>query len=295
MRRIYLDHSATTPVHPDVAALAVEYMTDKFGNPSSVHAFGREARKAVERARQQLAELINCQSREIIFTSGGTEADNLAIKGVANACRQKGNHIITSQVEHHAVLHVCEYLARRGFEVTYLPVDEHGMVRLSDVEAAITDRTILISIMMVNNEVGAIQPVTEIGTLARQRGIYFHTDAVQAVGNIPVDVQEMNIDLLSLSGHKFYAPKGVGALYVRKGVRIEQQQHGGGHERNLRSGTENVPAIAALGLAAEIARNELPERMRHNIELRDRLIDGIIERIPYVRLNGHRQLRSPNN
>lgn len=295
MKRIYFDHSATTPVDTQVATLMVEYMTEKFGNPSSVHAFGRESRKAVDEARENMAALLGANANEIYFTSGGTEGDNLALKGVAYANRKKGNHIITSSIEHHAILHTCEQLEKEGFTVTYLPVDEHGMVRLDDIKQAITDKTILISIMLANNEVGTIQPVKEIGSLAREKGIYFHTDAVQAVGSIPIDVKDMNIDLLSLSGHKFHGPKGAGALYIRRGVRIEAIQHGGGHERNMRAGTENVPGIVGLGKAAEIAKNEMEKKIAHITSLRDKLINGIMEKIPHTKLNGHPTERLPGN
>jgi cysteine desulfurase len=296
MRRIYMDHSATTPVDKEVAALAFEYMTDKFGNASSIHSFGREARKAVDEARRQLASLLGAEANEIFFTSGGTESDNLAIKGVAFANRKKGNHIITSAIEHHAVLHTCEYLEKyHGFTITYLPVDEYGMVRLEDLKAAITDKTILITIMLANNEVGTIQPVEEIGKLAREKGIYFHTDAVQAVGNYPIDVKDMNIDLLSLSGHKFHAPKGVGALYIRRGVRIEAVQHGGGHERNMRAGTENVPGIVGLGKAAELAQRDMAKKTAYLAKLRDRIISEVMAKIPHVKLNGHPTERLPGN
>ncbi len=295
MRRIYFDHSATTPVDREVAAAALEYMTEKFGNASSIHAFGREARKAVEEAREKVAALIGATAKEIFFTSGGTEGDNLAIKGVAFANRKKGNHIITSAIEHHAVLHTCEYLEKHGYTVTYLPVDEYGMVRVEDVKNAITDKTILITIMLANNEVGTVQPVAEIGRIAREKGVYFHTDAVQAVGNYPIDVQAMNIDLLTMSGHKFHAPKGIGALYVRRGVRIESVQHGGGHERNLRAGTENVPGIVGLGKAAEIARRDMDKKVAHLSKLRDRIIGEVMAKIPHVKLNGHPTVRLPGN
>ena len=295
MKRIYFDHSATTPVEREVAESMLEYMTEKYGNPSSVHSFGRETRKAIEEAREKVAALINAAPNEIIFTSGGTEGDNLAIKGVAYGNRKKGNHIITTAIEHHAVLHTCEYLEKQGFSVTYLPVDEHAMISLDDLKNAITDKTILISIMFANNEVGTIQPVKEIGQLAKEKGIYFHTDAVQAVGNCPIDVKELNIDLLTMSGHKFHASKGVGALYVRRGVKIEEIQHGGGHERNLRAGTENVPGIVGLGKAAEIALRDMDKKVVHIKGLRDKIIAGISEKIPHIRLNGHPEQRMPGN
>lgn len=295
MKRIYFDHSATTPVDKEVAALVLEYMTDKFGNASSVHSFGRETRKAVDESREKVAALINAAPNEIFFTSGGTESDNLALKGVAYANRKKGNHIITSSIEHHAISHSCEQLEKEGFTTTYLPVDEYGMINLDDLRAAITDQTILISIMFANNEVGTIQPIKEIGEIAREKGIYFHTDAVQAVGNIPIDVKEMKIDLLTMSGHKFHAPKGTGALYIRRGVRVTAIQHGGGHERNMRAGTENVPGIVGLGKAAEIAKNEMDKKIAHLTALRDKLISGVMEKIPYTKLNGHPTQRMPGN
>ncbi|MCX7780566.1 MAG: cysteine desulfurase NifS [Negativicutes bacterium] len=295
MKRIYFDHSATTPIDRRVAEVVLEHMTEKFGNASSIHSFGREARKAIDEAREKVAALLNAESNEIFFTSGGTEGDNLALKGVAYANRKKGTHIITSAIEHHAVLHTCEYLEKQGFTVTYLPVDEYGMVRVEDVAKAITDKTILISVMFANNEVGTIQPIKEIGKLAREKGVYFHTDAVQAVGNYPIDVKDMNIDLLTLAGHKFHGPKGVGALYIRRGVRVEAIQHGGGHERNMRAGTENVPGIVGLGKAAEIAQSELNSKMAHISALRDRIIGEVMAKIPHTKLNGHPTQRLPGN
>jgi cysteine desulfurase len=295
MKRIYFDHSATTPVDREVAELMMEYMTEKYGNPSSVHSFGRETRKAIEEAREKVATLINATPNELFFTSGGTEGDNLAIKGVAYANRKKGNHIITTAIEHHAVLHTCEYLEKQGFSVTYLPVDEHAMVRMEDLKNAITDKTILISVMFANNEVGTIQPIKEIGQLAKEKGIYFHTDAVQAVGNCPIDVKELNIDLLTLTGHKFYASKGVGALYIRRGVKVEEIQHGGGHERNMRAGTENVPGIVGLGKAAEVAMRDMDKKVAYIKGLRDKIIAGITEKVPHIKLNGHPEMRMPGN
>lgn len=295
MKRVYFDHSATTPVDSEVAQIMLEYMTEKFGNPSSIHSFGREVRKAIDGARENVASLIGANANEIFFTSGGTEADNLALKGVAYANRKKGNHIITTSIEHHAVLHACEALEKQGFSITYLPVDENAMVHIEDVKKAITDKTIMISVMFANNEVGTIQPIKEIGQLAKEKGILFHTDAVQAVGSCPINVKELNIDLLSLSGHKFYGPKGIGALYIRKGVRIEAIQHGGAQERNIRPGTENVPGIIGLGKAAELAKRDLEERISHISKLRDSLIAGIQERITDIKLNGHPTLRTPGN
>jgi len=295
MKRIYFDHSATTPVDSEVAALMLEYMTEKFGNASSIHSFGREARKAVDQAREHVAALLGATANEIFFTSGGTESDNLAIMGVAFANRKKGNHIITSAIEHHAVLHTCEYLKKHGFEITYLPVDEYGIVKLDDLKNAITDKTILISVMYANNEVGSIQPIKEIGAIAKEKGIYFHTDAVQAVGSVPIDVKAENIDLLSLAGHKFHAPKGVGALYIRRGVRVQAIQHGGGHERNMRAGTENVPGIVALGKACEIASRDMDKKIAYLSRLRDRIISEVTAKIPHIKLNGHPTKRLPGS
>ncbi|MHC1746062.1 MAG: cysteine desulfurase NifS [Negativicutes bacterium] len=295
MKRVYFDNSATTQTHEEVAKIMVEYMTEKYGNPSSIHSFGREAHKAVEEARAQVATLLGANPNEIFFTSGGTEADNLAIKGVALANRKKGNHIITTAIEHHAVLHSCEFLEKEGFVVTYLPVDENAMVSLEDVKKAITDQTILISVMYANNEVGTMQPIREIGQLAKEKGIYFHTDAVQAVGSYPVNVNDDHIDLLSLSGHKFNGPKGIGALYVRRGVRIGSIQKGGSQERGMRAGTENVPGIIGLGKASELAGAEMDEKIKKLTGLREKLIEGIIAKIPDVKLNGHRTARLPGN
>lgn len=295
MKRVYFDHAATTPTDPVIAKTVFEYMTEVFGNPGSVHSFGRQARQAVDVAREQVAQLINAQTVEIFFTSGGTEADNIALKGVAYANRNRGNHIITSAVEHHAVLEPCEQLKKEGFDVTVLPVDEYGRVSVETVKNAIKPETILISIMFANNEVGTIQPIAEIGALARERKIYFHTDAVQAVGNWPIDVKEMNIDLLTMSGHKFNAPKGIGALYVRKGVRLRSVQQGGGQERHLRPGTENVPGIVGLGMAAEKARLGMAEKVRYTTRLRDRLLSGILETVPEIKVNGHPTERLPGN
>lgn len=295
MKRVYFDHAATTPTDPVIAKTVFEYMTEVFGNPGSVHSFGRQARQAVDVAREQVAQLINAQTVEIFFTSGGTEADNIALKGVAYANRNRGNHIITSAVEHHAVLEPCEQLKKEGFDVTVLPVDEYGRVSVETVKNAIKPETILISIMFANNEVGTIQPIAEIGALARERKIYFHTDAVQAVGNWPIDVKEMNIDLLTMSGHKFNAPKGIGALYVRKGVRLRSVQQGGGQERHLRPGTENVPGIVGLGMAAEKARLGMAEKVRYTTRLRDRLLSGILATVPEIKVNGHPTERLPGN
>ncbi|MCL5040341.1 MAG: cysteine desulfurase NifS [Firmicutes bacterium] len=294
MRKIYLDNAATTRVRPEVAEVMMTHLVEKYGNPSSVHSFGREARVAVEEARGQVAALIGAKPEEIIFTSGGTEADNLALKGVARANRSKGNHIITTRIEHHAILHTAEALEKEGLEVTYLPVDQYGLVDPEEVRRSIKASTILISVMAANNEVGTVQPIREIGVIAREKGVYFHTDAVQAVGNIPIDVNADHIDLLSLSGHKIYGPKGVGVLYIRRGTRIQPIVHGGAHERNKRAGTENVPGIVGLSKAAELARIELKEHMDYLKGLRDRLISGLLS-IEDVQLNGHPERRLPGN
>ena len=253
MKRIYLDYAATTPTHPEVVKAMLPYFTDTFGNPSSIHSYGQEAKGAIEEARPRVAELIGARDEEVVFTSGGTEADNFAIKGVAFANEAKGDHIITSSIEHHAVVESCKFLERRGFRVTYLPVDEYGLVDPGDVKEAITDSTILISVMHANNEMGTIEPITEIGRIAREAGIYFHTDAVQTVGHIPVDVNELGVDLLSMSAHKLYGPKGVGALYIRKETKLISFMHGGEQERKRRASTENVPGIVGFGCAAELA------------------------------------------
>ena len=295
MKKVYFDHAATTPTDPVIAQVVLEYMTGKFGNAGSVHSFGREARMAIDKAREQVAKLINAQPAEIFFTAGGTESDNISLKGVAYANRNRGNHIITSAVEHHGVLEPCEQLKKEGYEITILPVDEYGRVSIDAVKNAIRPETILISIMFANNEVGTLQPIAEIGALAKAKGIYFHTDAVQATGNWPIDVQTMNIDLLTMSGHKFNAPKGIGALYVRKGVRLRSIQQGGGQERHLRPGTENVPGIVGLGMAAEKAAAHMTEKVRETSRLRDKLMNGILAQVPDIKLNGHPTDRLPGN
>ena len=295
MRRIYLDHAATTPTHPEVVKAMLPYFADAFGNPSSIYSYGQEAKGAVEEARTKAAELIGARSEEIIFTSGGTEADNFALKGVAYANEHKGNHIITTAIEHHAVLEACKFLGRRGFKITYLPVDEYGLVDPDDVKKAITDKTLLISVIHANNEVGTIEPVTAIGEIAREAGVYFHSDAVQTVGHIPVNVAELKVDLLSISAHKFYGPKGIGALYVRKGTRLVSLMHGGGQEKRRRAGTENVPAIVGLGKAVELAGQEMGKEAERQAYLRDKLIKGLMEKIDHIRVNGHLTRRLPNN
>lgn len=295
MKRIYLDYAATTPTHPEVARAMLPYLGDVFGNPSAIYCYGQEARSALEQARAQVAGLIGARSEEIIFTSGGTEADNLALIGIAYAHKNRGNHIITTAIEHHAIIETARFLEKRGFEVTYLGVDGQGLVDPDDVRRAITDRTILISVMQANNEIGTIQPLAEIGGIAREAGICFHSDAVQAVGHIPVDVDELGVDLLSMSAHKFYGPKGVGALYLRKGTRLEALMYGGGQERNRRSGTENTPGIIGLGRAVELARQEMAQEAGQLTRLRDRLIQDTLQRISHSRLNGHPKKRLPNN
>lgn len=295
MGKIYFDHSATTPVHPDVAEEMLRYLTGKFGNPSSLHSFGREAKKAMEEAREKVAEHIGAKNEEVVFTSGGTEADHLAIKGAVYANRKKGNHIITSAVEHHAVLDTCKSLEKEGYEVTVLPVDGYGMVSPQEVAKAIKDNTIFITIMHANNEVGTIQPISEIGGIARERNILFHTDAVQSLGKIPVDVNDLKVDLLTVSGHKIYAPKGVGALYIRQGVNWRPYNYGGGQERKHRPGTENVPGIVAMGKAVELAASDMEKENARLTILRDKLIKGVTENISDVRLAGHPTTRLPNN
>ena len=294
-KKIYLDHAATTYTRQEVVDAMLPYFTEKFGNASTIYSIGRESKKAIEEAREKVARALGAQPNEVFFTGSGTEADNWAIKGIAYANRSKGNHIITSSIEHHAVLHTCQYLESEGFEVTYLPVDEYGLVDPEQVRNAIKDNTILITIMFANNEIGIIQPIKEIGKIAKEKGVYFHTDAVQAVGNVPIDVNDMNIDLLSLSGHKFYGPKGVGALYIRKGTKIVSYLHGGAQERGRRASTENVPAIVGLGRAIELATNDMEEHNKKLVKLRDRTITEVLKRIPYSRLNGHREKRLPGN
>ena len=295
MKKIYLDYAATTPVHPDVLKAMLPYFTDAFGNPSSIHTCGQDAKLAVEDARTLLAALVGCKDEEICFTGGGTEADNFALEGVAFANEKKGSHIITTAIEHHAVLETCRLLEKRGFNVTYLPVDKYGMVDPADLRKAIKKNTILISVMHANNEVGTVQPLAEIGRIAREAGVYFHTDAVQTVGHVPVDVNELGVDLLSMSAHKLYGPKGIGALYIRKGTRITPFLHGGGQERGRRAGTENVPGIVGLGKAAEIARREMDAEAVRLTGLRDKFIAELQKRIDQINLNGHPVKRLPNN
>jgi cysteine desulfurase len=294
-RIIYMDHSATTYVRREVVEAMVPYYTEYFGNPSSIYSIARASKKAIDTARAQVAEALGAEPDEIYFTSGGSESDNWAIKGVAFANRKKGNHIITTKIEHHAVIHTCEYLEKEGFTVTYLPVDEYGLVSPADLEKAITERTILITIMYANNEIGTIEPIAELGAIARKHKIPFHTDAVQVIGNIPVDVNAQNIDLLSLSAHKFYGPKGAGALYIRKGIKIDNLIHGGGQERRRRAGTENIAGIVGLGKAIEIATADIEGHNTKIRGMRDRLLKGILAKIPHARLNGHPEQRLPGN
>ncbi|MHB8065413.1 MAG: cysteine desulfurase NifS, partial [Ruminiclostridium sp.] len=290
-----LDHAATTYVKPEVFEVMKPYFCEHFGNASSIYSIGRESKKAVEEAREQVAKTLGAQAREIYFTGSGSEADNWALKGIAAANKKKGNHIITSAIEHPAVLNSCKYLEGEGFEVTYLPVDSDGLVSLEQVRNAIKESTILISIMFANNEIGTIQPIQEIGAIAREKGVLFHTDAVQAVGNVPIDVEKMNIDLLSLSGHKFYGPKGMGALYIRKGIKISSIIHGGQQERGKRASTENIPGIIGLGKAIELATQNIDEYNKKIINLREKTIEGLMAKVPYIRLNGHRSNRLPGN
>ena len=287
---IYFDNAATTKPRKEVIDKMLPFITENYGNPSSIYKIARENKTAVDEARDNLAKAINAKANEIYFTAGGSESDNWALKGVADSCSDKGRHIITTAIEHHAILHTCEFLESKGFEVTYLPVDEYGIISIEDLKNAIRDDTILISVMFANNEIGSVQPIKEIGSIAREKGIVFHTDAVQALGHVPIDVEEMNIDLLSASGHKLYGPKGIGMLYIRKGIKIKPLIHGGAQERNRRAGTENVPGIVGFGEAVK-----LEQESKRLAALRDKLIDGILSSIPHSRLNGHPQKRLPGN
>lgn len=293
--KVYMDNAATTKLSPDVLNAMMPYLTDIYGNASSVHAFGREAREGVEHARNQVAAAINASPDEIFFTAGGTESDNMAIKGVAHKYAKKGKHIITTAIEHHAVLRTCEALEKEGYEVTYLPVDEDGLISVEQVRAAMRDDTLLVTVMFANNEVGTIEPIAEIGALCRERNVLFHTDAVQAVCHIPIDVRAMNIDLMSISAHKFHGPKGIGALYCRKGIVLEPVIVGGAQERKRRAGTENVAGIVGLGAAIERAHKNMSADMARVSALRDKLISGILKNIPHVKLNGHPTQRLPQN
>jgi len=294
-KRIYVDNAATTKVAPEVMDAMLPYLSGVYGNPSSIYAEGREAKAAVEAARAQVAAAIGADSNEIYFTGSGSEADNWAIRSVAHSLLQKGNHIITTAVEHHAVLHTCQSLEKEGFEVTYLPVDAYGRVSAEDVKAAIKDTTILITVMFANNEIGTIMPIAEIGAIAKDAGVLFHTDAVQAIGMVPIDVKAMNIDLLSLTGHKFHGPKGSGALYVRKGVKLTSFITGGAQERGRRAGTENVPGIVGLGKAIELATADIPAKAAYLTKLRDSYIEKVLTQVPYAQLNGHATERLPGN
>ncbi|MDX9714907.1 MAG: cysteine desulfurase family protein [Dissulfurispiraceae bacterium] len=294
-RKIYLDHAATTPVDPRVAEAMMPFFTECFGNPSSQHSFGRDAKETVESVRGQIALLINADPDEIVFTSGGTESDNFAIKGSAFANMNRGRHIITTAIEHHAVLDPCSFLERFGFETTYIPVNSNGIIDPADIENAITDRTILVSVMHANNEMGSIQPISEISSITKKRGIPFHTDAVQTFGHIPVDVKQLGVDMLSISGHKIYGPKGIGVIYIKKGTKITPFMHGGGQERGLRSSTLNVPGIAGLGKAAEIAASLIDTEPGRQIALRDYFIKILAENPGDLKLNGHPVQRLPNN
>lgn len=284
-KTVYMDYAATTYTKPEVLEAMLPYFNQYFGNPSSIYSISRENKKAIDDARAKVASSLNADRDEIYFTGGGSEADNWALKGIAFANKHKGNHIITTQIEHHAILHAAEFLEKNGFEVTYLPVDEYGMISLKDLENAITDKTILVSIMFANNEIGTIEPIKEIGKICKEKKIFFHTDAVQAVGNVHIDVKDMNIDLLSLAAHKIYGPKGVGALYIRKGIRIENLIHGGGQERARRAGTENIAGIVGLGKAIELAATNLDEHSKRLTYLRDKLIKGLLS-VSHTKLNG---------
>ncbi|HEY95450.1 MAG TPA: cysteine desulfurase NifS [Dehalococcoidia bacterium] len=295
MKRIYLDYAATTPMRSEVLEEMQPYLTEAFGNPSSIYSYGHEAKVGIDKARMAVARLLGAREEEIVFTGGGTEADNFAIKGVAFANRSKGNHIITSSIEHHAVLETCHFMETQGFTVTYLPVDEYGLVNPDDVKNAIIPETILITIMHANNEIGTIQPISEIGSIAREAGICFHTDAVQTVGHIPAHVNELNVDMLSTSAHKLYGPKGVGALYIRKGTRIVPLMHGGEQENNRRASTENVAGIVGFGKAAELTKLELEEEFTRITSMRERLIDNLVTNVNEIHLNGHPTKRLPNN
>ena len=294
-KMIYLDNAATTKTAPEVVEAMLPYFTEFFGNASSVYGFAGNSKEAMAKARETIANSLGAKSNEIYFTAGGSEADNWALKATAEAYKAKGNHIITTKIEHHAILHTAEWLEKNGFEVTYLNVDENGVVKLDELKAAIRPETILISVMFANNEIGTIQPIKEIGEIAKANGILFHTDAVQAFGQVPINVDELNIDMLSSSGHKLNGPKGIGFLYIRKGIKMRSFVHGGGQERKRRAGTENIPAIVGYGAAVERAISTMKERTDKEIELRDYLIDRVLKEVPYTRLNGHRTDRLPNN
>ena len=292
---IYLDNAATTQVYPEVLEAMTPYFTEHYGNPSSIYSFAGESKRAVDAARSTIAEFLNASTEEVYFTGGGSESDNWALKATAEAYANKGKHIITSKIEHHAILHTCEWLEKHGFEVTYLNVDENGLVDLEKLKAAIRPDTILISVMFANNEIGTIEPIAEIGKIAKEHGVLFHTDAVQAFGHVPIDVQAMNIDMLSASGHKINGPKGIGLMYIRKGIKIGSFIHGGAQERHRRAGTHNVPGIVGFAKAVELASRDMDKRMKYETELRDYYISRVEKEIPYAKLNGDRVKRLPNN
>lgn len=295
MRKVYLDYSATTPVKEEVLKEMIPYFTEKFGNPSSLYDIGLESKEAVTHAREQVAALINAKPQEIYFTAGGTEADNWAVFGTVEKLKSKGNHIITTKIEHHAMLHSCAFLEKEGCQITYLDIDQEGRIDLKQLEDAITDKTVLISIMLVNNEIGTIQPVKEAAAIAKKHGILFHTDAVQGLGNVPIDVKDMGVDMMSVSSHKIYGPKGSGALYIRKGVNIANYMHGGGQESRKRAGTENLAGIIGFGKAAELARINFESHVKHCAKLRDYLKDRILSEIPDTFVNGAMEGRHPGN
>ncbi|KMT21296.1 cysteine desulfurase NifS [Clostridium cylindrosporum] len=292
---VYLDHSATTYVKKEVLDDMLPYFTENFGNPSSLYSISRKTKSAIDTSREKVAKALGAKKEEIYFTAGGSEADNWALKGVAFANKNKGNHIITTNIEHPAILNTCKYLEKQGFEVTYLGVNEEGLISLEELKNSIKDTTILISIMLANNEIGTIQPISEIGKIAKESGVIFHTDAVQAVGHVDINVDEMNVDLLSIAAHKFYGPKGIGALYIRKGIKIDNIIHGGGQERKKRAGTENIPAVVGIGRAIELATENMDEKNKEIASKRDRLLNGIVAKIPYTKVNGSLESRLPNN
>lgn len=294
-KMIYLDNAATTKTRPEVVEAMLPYFTESYGNPSSVYTFSAKSKEAVTKAREIIADSLGVKSNEIYFTAGGSEADNWALVAAAEAYEAKGKHIITSKIEHHAILHTCEYLEKRGYEVTYLDVDENGVVKLDELKKAIRPDTILISIMFANNEIGTIEPIKEIGTIAKEHGILFHTDAVQAYGHVPISADEYNIDMLSASGHKINGPKGIGFLYIRKGVKIRSFIHGGAQERRRRAGTENVPGIVGFGKAVQLAMDEMEERTKKEVEMREYLMEKVLREVPFTRINGSRTSRLPNN
>lgn len=295
MRNVYLDYSATTPVKDEVLQEMIPYFTEKFGNPSSLYDKGLESKDAIETARARVGALINADAKEVFFTAGGTEADNWAVFGTADKLKEKGNHIITTKIEHHAMLHSCEFLEKQGFEVTYLGIGPDGFVSLEELEAAITDKTVLISVMMVNNEIGTVQPIKEIAKIAKAHKVLFHTDAVQALGNVPIDVKDLGVDMMSMSSHKIYGPKGIGALYIRKGLRISNYLHGGAQENSRRAGTENLTGIVGFGKAAELARVNYDEHVKHCSELRNYLVGRVLAEIPDTHVNGTMDARHPGN